>query len=657
MKKFYTLLLAIVLTLPAFAQTTLKDLEGDWTFTVYDNSEGTSTTPVKLQLTCEVDGYEAYFMFPDDVTKFFYIGGSASNGDGTLGLRFDSWDQGKKGDYYPVVQPYYISSLGEGEQTVWADYNAETESFVKFYRKNSSLILNADNIGFRCKLYNSILHSGDVAGTWDYTIISAEKTKELGTLEIDQMDVFSYDNGGGKCQMGITANVIANGIEESYDVHYKVETEDGTEPVAEGKSTVEIPEGTEGEFTYSVSFYADVDFGTAYTVTVWAESGEVKSDEAVKEYTTVKAPAKLEFVKAEAQNVTETTADIYVEFIATGLEDQDITVLASTSNGPTVENVVVKNQTSATLKVEGLEAGKIYTYNVDLRATNPDNGNTIMPMGKPVVIETPESPYKIELSSISYKQVANGAAFTVGSVEATGFEDDAVIDVYFQLNGSEEAPQKAIATEDGKYEFTFSNLKPLTPYTAIIFGGSGEYGSDDFIKGEVYPENFVAGEPQPSAIVRTATASNVTTNSADIEVTYIVENVPDGGKAYIIATQTGVAEDATPIVEKIEVEAGENKEAVINLTNLTAETAYTFEVTAVIYNSHDDQVSEDAVTPEKVAFTTEAEEDKSGIQSIDADGNAAVRFFNLQGVEISNPAAGGVYIKVDGNKVDKVLVK
>ena len=657
MKKFYTLLLAIVLTLPAFAISSVKDLEGDWTFMVKDNNnEGNETT---LVLNMVYDYGECNFYMPEGKGCIYASSSNYDEDAGTVTFTFQTWSYTsmKAGDYYQDEKSFYLSDNEPNYTTVYAVYDIEQNSFTKYYHKIGSIERVDEYIGFSATLYTD-RNNTEEAGSWNYTLVSAKYgVDEPGTLEIDQMDVFSYDNGGGKCQMGITANVIANGIEESYDVHYKVETEDGTEPVAEGKSTVEIPEGTEGEFTYSVSFYADVDFGTAYTVTVWAESGEVKSDEAVKEYTTVKAPAKLEFVKAEAQNVTETTADIYVEFIATGLEDQDITVLASTSNGPTVESVVVKNQTSATLKVEGLEAGKIYTYNVDLRATNPDNGNTIMPMGKPVVIETPESPYKIELSSISYKQVANGAAFTVGSVEATGFEDDAVIDVYFQLNGSEEAPQKAIATEDGKYEFTFSNLKPLTPYTAIIFGGSGEYGSDDFIKGEVYAENFVAGEPQPSAIVRTATASNITTNSADIEVTYIVENVPDGGKAYIIATQTGVAEDATPIVEKIEVEAGQNKEAVINLTNLTAETAYTFEVTAVIYNSHDDQVSEDAVTPEKVAFTTEAEEDKSGIQSIDADGNAAVRFFNLQGVEISNPAAGGVYIKVDGNKVDKVLVK
>lgn len=46
-----------------------------------------------------------------------------------------------------------------------------------------------------------------------------------------------------------------------------------------------------------------------------------------------------------------------------------------------------------------------------------------------------------------------------------------------------------------------------------------------------------------------------------------------------------------------------------------------------------------------------------GITDITADENAPVEFFNLQGMRISEPAAGQVVIRRQGNKVQKMLVK
>lgn len=48
--------------------------------------------------------------------------------------------------------------------------------------------------------------------------------------------------------------------------------------------------------------------------------------------------------------------------------------------------------------------------------------------------------------------------------------------------------------------------------------------------------------------------------------------------------------------------------------------------------------------------------DNSGIVGIKTD-NGDVRYFNIQGIEVKNPAAGNIYIKVTGNKIEKVRVK
>lgn len=46
----------------------------------------------------------------------------------------------------------------------------------------------------------------------------------------------------------------------------------------------------------------------------------------------------------------------------------------------------------------------------------------------------------------------------------------------------------------------------------------------------------------------------------------------------------------------------------------------------------------------------------TGVDSvIDADSDAPVRYYNLQGVEIKNPAPG-VYIRVQGSRSSKVVI-
>lgn len=49
---------------------------------------------------------------------------------------------------------------------------------------------------------------------------------------------------------------------------------------------------------------------------------------------------------------------------------------------------------------------------------------------------------------------------------------------------------------------------------------------------------------------------------------------------------------------------------------------------------------------------------ESGVKDMTVDNaNAPVVYYNLQGVRVANPAAGGIYIRQQGNKVAKVLVK
>lgn len=60
---------------------------------------------------------------------------------------------------------------------------------------------------------------------------------------------------------------------------------------------------------------------------------------------------------------------------------------------------------------------------------------------------------------------------------------------------------------------------------------------------------------------------------------------------------------------------------------------------------------------EEVAFGIDSNNTPTGVEAIEAEDNEAeVEWFNLQGVRVENPAAG-LYIRRQGNKVEKVVVK
>jgi hypothetical protein len=48
--------------------------------------------------------------------------------------------------------------------------------------------------------------------------------------------------------------------------------------------------------------------------------------------------------------------------------------------------------------------------------------------------------------------------------------------------------------------------------------------------------------------------------------------------------------------------------------------------------------------------------DETGVSAINADSNAAVEYFNLQGVRVANPE-NGIYVRRQGNKVSKVVIR
>ena len=87
----------------------------------------------------------------------------------------------------------------------------------------------------------------------------------------------------------------------------------------------------------------------------------------------------------------------------------------------------------------------------------------------------------------------------------------------------------------------------------------------------------------------------------------------------------------------------------LNLRNhykLESVPAGTYNVTVVV------TVFEGATSLYVTEFAT-----ATGIADITVDENAAVEYFNLQGIRVAQPEQGGIYIRRQGNSVSKVLVK
>ena len=61
---------------------------------------------------------------------------------------------------------------------------------------------------------------------------------------------------------------------------------------------------------------------------------------------------------------------------------------------------------------------------------------------------------------------------------------------------------------------------------------------------------------------------------------------------------------------------------------------------------------------EKLCFAVEPKGGTDGVENIvvEEEINAPVEYYNLQGVKVANPS-NGIFIKVQGNKASKVLVK
>ena len=235
---------------------------------------------------------------------------------------------------------------------------------------------------------------------------------------------------------------------------------------------------------------------------------------------------------------------------------------------------------------------------------------------------------------------------------AEGYNDSEVATVTYSIEG--EAPMSYTA------QFDFSDptkLNPAQDYPS--FEGMNPSGSVTrvLVAGVEFTNNYVVAE---FVAPGNATATNTpqimyNADAEDNKIAFVRAFKNSGLKI------TGLRQLQ---VEKIEITGTDLNNVLYNGTavNSSAKTELVWErpaVSALAETSENDVVefkisSSKAVSINTIKVTTL--DITNGVDDIIVDENAPVEYYNLQGVRVANPE-NGIYIRRQGSKVSKVLVK
>lgn len=567
MKKFYLFLTAMLLSLSAVAQTSIRDFYGDWTFTFLDNNDGGKQVTMVLNFQYVDNPGEYIFFMPENKGLIYVFSAPYNAADNTFTFTFDNcyFSYIKIGDYNyeeDVTGVYNGDPYGTTRTSLV--YNIETKEISDLQLKYGSLgMRSADAIGFKGS------YSGPENGTFNYTLVSMQYGVAEGgdnnSISVSIPYCAPYATSLETAGVTALADVTSTGFDD-YDVYYNIKLDNDI--IVD--DTKIIPDGE--DYMISVD---NLSFERNYTLNVWAESGEYKSAVASEVFWTGSAPDIR--VTAKAENITNTSATISVttNYWDITYEPLNFTISAQSATGPAVENITIDGKGTGTFELTGLTGNTDYVYSISYSATD-EIGMTFEKQNAASVSFTTLAP-TIELEGISYTAIPRGAEFTVENVVTEGLAADATVDVYFQLQGSDAAPVKAQVV-DNKYQYTFSDLEGDETYTAVIFAGVGEYNSDSFVKGTEYTEEFTTGaaEPQititfPEGSYTLGTSSYYATITATPEI--VAENVTEYSVFYNLYWNT------TNLKKDVEV-APTNGKYVITIDDLNFDRDYKLEVYA-----------------------------------------------------------------------------
>ena len=387
---------------------------------------------------------------------------------------------------------------------------------------------------------------------------------------------------------------------------------------------------------------------TQYTVTVKAQAvfdGNVIAESAefkMRNFSTTDANPKITLGQATAApELTSATIIVPVAFLDCGDSTPDDFTLkyyaGSNSGNTTTATDVTNDGDNYTFTISGLTVGTQYNYNIIGTATV--SGKTLTSNTATVSFKT-KNP-TITLGTATVITEPTSATVTVPvSYENFDVTPTFTFKYYEGNDASKSTNVNATADDNGNYTFTISGLNFNTDYRYNIV-------AEATVSGKTVTSNTATVSfktKNPTITLGTATATTDDT-SATITVPVTFTNCGDSAPALTLKYYTG--SDSSKAVEATGVtKNGDNY--TFTISGLANGTEYNYSIYAEATVAGSTVTSNTA----PVRFTTSGE---SGVEVVAVD--EAARYFTLQGVEIRNPEAGTLCIKVSGNKATRVIIR
>lgn len=352
----------------------------------------------------------------------------------------------------------------------------------------------------------------------------------------------------------------------------------------------------------------------------------------------------ISFVGATSDNFVMTLPDAKVDGKNPNYQISSITITynkdgvvkeaAALKFAETEFNVMLGSEFTAPELTKATTAPAIYSSsNEEVATVDEETGNvTIIAAGQTTITATTAENEAYYAGEASYTiNVVDGSKKAKSIAEIITFEDDAQFVVDFPMTVAFKSYYNTFATDGENFIQIYDKAQPDYNVGDVIPAGwVTKYKLYNSTTPELLP---VSTLPEATETVEFTPAIVTEVTNADVNKVLKLQGVvlaeaSPAGKANFTGTVNGVEFNFRNNYEKASVEAG------------------TYDITFVV------TIYQNAPS----LYVIEYSQDTSGIESVEADDNAPVEYFNLQGVRVANPE-NGLFIRRQGNKVEKVVIR
>lgn len=252
-----------------------------------------------------------------------------------------------------------------------------------------------------------------------------------------------------------------------------------------------------------------------------------------------------------------------------------------------------------------------------------------------------------------FEAVGNPAIYTcyqcpfVGGITIANWLDSSTFDKDFTFRAVYDLDSKTLTFPEGagfRYGF-FSSMGQLSFFEEAI---------------EIQSKG-VWSEFKPQIIISNLNSLEVEANTVtvymDVQTRWYDSEIVEYYKIQFNERQVNpdVQADLPDIIHLVEATVADGV-ATASLPDMEAG-SYSFGVSLIAYSADDEVYATSNMKDTTIDITGEGSgnPEDSGVTGVEADVNGPVRYFNLQGVEVANPTAGQILIKVEGNKAVKII--